>query len=66
MKLSFLFTILPFVAAAYDSVNERGDNLVVDLLGAANEGPLVLADLDRRNDDQPAYCRGTKNFNCYR
>lgn len=41
---------------------KRGDILVVDLLDAAGEGPLVLADLDA----QPAYCRGTPNFNCYR
>lgn len=62
MNLSYLLLILPFVTAASSLAEERGDNLVVDLLDAAGEGPLVLADLDA----QPAYCRGTPNFNCYR
>lgn len=31
-----------------------------------SEGPFVLADLDRRDQDQPGYCYGKKNYNCYR
>jgi hypothetical protein len=66
MKTSFLFLVLPFVAAVSDSAKELSENLVVDLLDATGEGPLVLADLEGRNRVQPAYCYGTKNFNCYR
>jgi hypothetical protein len=63
---TFLFLVLPFVAAVSDSVDERSENLAVDLLDAAGEEPLVLADLEGRNRVQPAYCRGAPNFNCYR
>ncbi len=30
------------------------------------EGPFVLADLDRRNRNQPGYCYGRTNYDCYR
>ena len=66
MQLSFLFLVLPFVSAVSDLADERSENLALDLLDSAGEGPFVLADLDGRNRVQPAYCYGTKNFNCYR
>ena len=30
------------------------------------EGPFVLADLGRRNRNQPGYCYGRTNYDCYR
>ncbi len=60
MKLPFLLFVIPFVAAD-DSVDERGAVL--------DEGQVVvLADLDRRTDVQPAYCYSPTpaNYNCYR
>lgn len=71
MKLSFLVLILPIVTAV-DSAEERGtssdENHIADLLGATSEGPVVLADLDRRSSSQPAYCYSPTpaNYNCYR
>jgi len=77
MKISFLLLVLPFVAAATDSVDDHHrDNLVVDVLDANDEddrhridaadGPFVLADLDRRTRNQPGYCYGRQDYNCYR
>ncbi len=66
MKISFLFLVLPFVAAVSDSADEHSENFEVDLLDAASDGPLVLADLEGRNRVQPPYCYGTKNLKCYR
>ena len=44
-----------------DTVPESSE----DLLDAA-EGPVILADLDRRNRDQPGYCYGRTDYVCYR
>ncbi len=30
------------------------------------EGPFVLVDLGRRNRNQPGYCYGRTNYDCYR
>ena len=77
MKISFLLLVLPFVAAAIDSADDHHrDNLAVDVLDAyddddrpvidAADGPFVLADLDRRTYDQPDYCSGRADYDCYR
>ena len=73
MKISFLFLVIPIVAGVdvdVDTADERGatpvDNRDVDLIGATDNRPFVLAGLDRRTDLQPDYCYGTQNFNCYR
>ena len=36
-----------------------------DLLQGA-DGPFVLADLDRRTRNQPGYCSGRADYDCYR
>ena len=71
MKIALLLLAIPFVTASIESPTEIGDDAAdvsEHLLDADVEGPLafVLADLDRRNRVQPAYCYGTTDFNCYR
>ncbi len=46
------------------SVNAEDDS-PEDLLNDV-DGPIVLADLDRRNRNQPGYCYGRVNYDCYR
>ncbi|KAL3768130.1 hypothetical protein ACHAWU_002688 [Discostella pseudostelligera] len=80
MKLPFLFLVTPFVAAAADvgTADERGvspdDSLDVDLIGANDERPIVLADLDTRNRGSSnrlvgqtslPICSMPKDFECY-
>ncbi|KAL3768336.1 hypothetical protein ACHAWU_006718 [Discostella pseudostelligera] len=80
MKLSFLFLVTHFVAAAADvgTADERGvspdDYLDVDLIGANDERPIVLADLDTRNRGSSnrlvgqtslPICSMPKDFECY-
>jgi len=80
MKLPFLFLVTPFVAAAADvgTADERGvspdDSLDVDLIGANDERPIVLADLDTRNrgngnrlvgQTSSPICSMPKDFECY-
>ena len=76
MKLSFLFLVIPIVAAVDDDVDtadERGatpdDNRDVDLIGATDDNrPFVLADLDRRTRNRTVgstYCTYSPDTTCY-
>lgn len=65
-------------ADVIDTVTADEENIIVDTASADAEddspedllndvdGPIVLADLDRRNRNQPGYCYGRVNYDCYR
>jgi hypothetical protein len=57
------------------SEEEEKEDIIVDTAAVADssedvldeaEGPFVLADLDRRNRNQPGYCYGRTDYTCYR
>jgi hypothetical protein len=73
MKISFLFLVIPIVAGVdVDTADERGDtpddNRDVDLIGATDNRPSVLADFDRRTKNRTvgsSYCTYSPDTTCY-